>query len=368
MDKPMKRQSLNFFVGLLCSLLVVSTLGRITIEKAQFPQLKRFWTMQSPAVNFFPTARQVTAWAVQQVGIDQKIIVIGGSSVLLGNGQRVSQTVSANLQKLLGNDYLVLNLAVRGGASFGQGFYVASFLKSQGYDVTYISEMNPGYLPPVQNNPPYEYFFWQAIQAGLIPKENLLVTKISPKIYTKENIMAWINNRLYFMELANYVSYNFINLNHSQTAGEIWLQPLNKYPDNEIIVPYKDRHTNIDLERAFQERVTAVARINLTTKQLQETALGYEKYFEVNGLLNSVMMLCKDDPRYISNLNLGDKKNYFNNIYRQMNAFAEIGLKTAFLCSELDDSDYADVAHLSPSGAKKVAQKLFELLRMEDKN
>ena len=361
----MKRKNLSFFIGLLCSLLIVSTLGRITIEKAQFPQLKRFWTMQSPAVNFFPTARQVTAWAVQQVRVDQKIIVIGGSSVLLGNGQKVSQTVSTNLQKLLGDDYLVLNLAVRGGASFGQGFYVAAFLNSQGYDVTYISEMNPGYLPPIQNNPPYEYFFWQALHAGLISMENLSVSKISPNNLTKANIMAWINSKLYFMELANYVSYNMINLNHSETAGEIWLQPLKKYADDEIVVPYKDRHTNIDLERAFQERVTAVARINLTPRQLHETAVGYKKYFELNGLSNSIMMLCKDDPRYIDNLNLGDKKNYFNNINGQMNAFAEIGLRTAFLCSQLSDSDYADVAHLSPSGAKKVALKLFELLRME---
>ena len=201
----MKKSSLNFVLGMLCSMLVISTLGRATLEKPQFPNLKRFWTYQSPAINFFPTARQVNTWALQQIQTNQKVIVIGGSSVLLGNGQQVSQTVSANLQEMLGKEYVVLNLAVRGGASFGQGFYVAAFLKSRGYNVTYVSEMNPGYIPPIQNNPPYEYFFWQSIYAGTISKENQSLTESSVFDLTKDRIMAFMNNKLYFMELANYI-------------------------------------------------------------------------------------------------------------------------------------------------------------------
>ena len=363
----MKKSSLNFAIGMICAMLVSSSLGRLTLEKPQFPGLMRFWTYQSPAINFFPTARQVNMWALQQIQPNQKVIVVGGSSVLLGNGQRVTETVSTNLQKLLGKDYVVLNLAVRGGASFGQGFYVAAYLKSRGYDVTYVSEMNPGYVPPIQNNPPYEYFFWQSYYAGAISKENQFSTESSIREVTKERIMAFINNNLYFMELANYISYNFINLNHSLTAGEIWVQPLKRYPDEEIVVPFEERTLSKDLERAFQERVTAVSRINLNNDQYEATARAYRKYLDMNNLSNSIMMFCKDEPTYIDNLESGDRNNYFKNIENQMNALNRIGVRTAFPCRDLINKDFADVAHLSPDGARKVALNLFELLKQREK-
>jgi len=359
----MKKSSLNFVLGMLCSILVISTLGRATLEKPQFPNLKRFWTYQSPAINFFPTARQVNTWALQQIQTNQKVIVIGGSSVLLGNGQQVSQTVSANLQEMLGKEYVVLNLAVRGGASFGQGFYVAAFLKSRGYNVTYVSEMNPGYVPPIQNNPPYEYFFWQSIYAGTISKENQSLTESSVFDLTKDRIMAFMNNKLYFMELANYISYNLINLNHSLTAGEVWVQPLKRYPDEEIVTPFEQRNLSKDLEIAFQERVTAVSRIKLTSEQYEKTARVYKEYFALNDLPNSIMMFCKDEPTYIDNLNSTDRENYFMNIHNQMNALSRLGVRTTFPCGNLVDKDFADVAHLSPDGAKKVALELYELLK-----
>lgn len=362
----MKKSNLNFFIGAICSVLLISIMGKETLNKPQFPNLKRFWTYQSPAINFFPTARQVSAWAIQQIQPNQKVIVIGGSSVLLGNGQQVNQTVSSNLQKLLGSDYVVLNLAVRGGASFGQGFYVAAYLKSLGYDVTYVSEMNPGYVPPIQNNPPYSYFFWQSYYADIIARENLSISQSTIRGLTKERIMAFLNNRLYFMELANYISYNYINLNHSLTAGEIWIQPLKKYPDQEIIIPYEERILSKELAQAFQDRVTAVSRIILRSDQLDATANSYRKYLAMNDLSNSVMIFCKDEPTYINNLKPSERENYFNNIINQMNALGRVGVKTAFPCRNLSSKDYADVAHLSPEGARKVAFDLFQVLRHKE--
>jgi hypothetical protein len=360
----MKKHGLVFLSGVICAMLLVSILGRATLEQPQFSNLKRFWTYQSPAINFFPTARQVNMWALQQIQPNQKVIVIGGSSVLLGNGQQVSQTVSANLQEMLGREYVVLNLAVRGGASFGQGFYVAAFLKSLGYNVTYISEMNPGYVPPIQNNPPYEYFFWQSIYAGTIPKENQSLAESSLSKVTKDRIMAFINDKFYFMELANYISYNFINLNHSLTAGEVWVQPLKRYPDEEMVIPFEQRNLSKDLARAFQERVTAVSRIKLTREQYDDTATAYKEYFDMNNLSNSIMMFCKDEPTYIETLNSSDRDNYFMNIENQMDALSRLGVRTSFPCRSLADKDFADVAHLAPSGARKVALNLYELLKL----
>lgn len=53
------KYQISFVLGFIFTLITIAQLGSITLTKPQFPGLKRFWMYQSPAANFFPTAKQL---------------------------------------------------------------------------------------------------------------------------------------------------------------------------------------------------------------------------------------------------------------------------------------------------------------------
>ena len=147
------RYQISFVLGFIFTLITIAQLGHMTLTKPQFPGLKRFWMYQSPSANFFPTAKQLEVWAIQQIPDKSKeVVVVGGSSVLMGVGQPVEMSIAEELQYVLGNDFKVLNLALRGGATFGQGEYISNSLVKKGYKVTFVSDVFVNYVPPIEDN------------------------------------------------------------------------------------------------------------------------------------------------------------------------------------------------------------------------
>lgn len=356
----MKNSNLIKFInGFLVTLFIFAGLGRMTLELPQFPGLKRFWSMQSPTTNFFPTIRQQYSWAKQQIDEGQIVIVFGGSSFLLGNGQPVEQSTAVKLQEKLGNKYRVLNLAVRGGGAFGQGLYVASKLKQDGYKVIFVSDINPGYAPPFENDGPYAYSYWQARYAGYLrqmPSDQI----IQPvEGFNYKSVLAWINNFLYIQELANYVSYNFIKINNSPYSGLPNFTPLGKWKDEEMVVPYEERHKNLEMENAFFKQAYAYAdRYYITMKNYEEVATKYYDGIQRANSLRTILVACESNPRYLKPISAVLMKNYYAIIDNQLDALNKRGLSAYSACRDFSDEDYGDIIHLVPSGAEKLATKL----------
>jgi len=349
----------KFLVGFVITLLLTSTLGRLTLQLPQFPTLKRFWIMQSPATNFFPTIRQQYNWVKQQTEMDQTVVILGGSSFLLGNGQPVELSTGVLLQKKLGPSYKVFNLAVQGGGAFGQGLYVASKLRSEGYKVVFISDINPGYAPPFENGPPYDYSFWQAKYAGYLGESSVGKMDSTSVPFNHKSVLAFLNNYLYFQELANYISYNYMKINNSPTTGGPHFRPLGKWEDKEMIVPFEERRKNLAIEEAYFKQAYAYAnRYYITESNHREAA---EKYFEGIAKANSprtILVSCQGNPRYLAPISEDLLKNFYSIIEKQIKALQNRGFEAYEACNGFLDEDYGDIIHLVPSGAEKLASNL----------
>jgi len=349
----------KFLAGFLVTIFALTSLGRLTLELAQFPSLKRFWVMQSPGTNFFPTIRQQHVWVKQQATIDQTIVILGGSSFLLGNGQPVELSTGVVLQKKLGPNFKVVNLAVQGGGAFGQGLYVASKLRSEGYKVIFISDINPGYAPPFENDTPYAYSYWQARFAGFLknsPEDQSDFTSVS---FNYKSVLALLNQYLYFQELANYISYNYVKINNSPYSGLPNFTPLGKWKDEEKVIPFEERHKNIAIEEAYFKQAYAYAdRFYITESTYREVA---QKYFEGITAANSpktILVACGSNPRYLAPLDKELLKNYYSIINNQIKALNRKGLEAYSACDGFSQEDFGDITHLVPSGAEKLASKL----------
>lgn len=321
--------------------------------------------MQSPTTNFFPTIRQQLKWAKQQTSKQKTTVIIGGSSFLLGTGQPVEQSTAAYLQNELGPKYSVVNLAVRGGGAFGQGLYVASQLMKEGYKVIFVSDINPGYAPPFENDSPYAYSYWQARYSGYlwdVPKYDLEIP--NPNIWSKKSMLAILNKYLYVQELANYVSYNYIKFNNSSVAGLPSLAPLKTWEDREIVIPYAERHLDPKVEAAhFELALSYAKRDYITDANYREVAAKYRQGINRAGGMRTILIPCESNPRYLKPISKELLNNYYSIIDKQIEAMRKVGLEANSGCRDFIDQDYGDIIHLVPSGAQKLARKIAAWIR-----
>ena len=102
--------------------------GRWAGKQNLFVGYERSYPLISPEGYFYPSLDNLTE-LVSHVASPRKILVlVGGNSVLLGVGQKKDQLWTKELQRDLGPDFVVVNLAFRGcrptemGAVVGRGF------------------------------------------------------------------------------------------------------------------------------------------------------------------------------------------------------------------------------------------------------
>lgn len=360
------RNSRFFFTGFIICILLCSTLGRLTLSSPQFPEIKRFWTMQSPGTNFFPTVRQEYEWAKNQTNKEKTTVVFGGSSFLLGNGQPVNQSTAVQLQNILGPSYAVVNLSAAGSGTFGRGLYVTSKLIKDGYKVVFVSDINPGFAPPFENFTPYDYSFWQAKYANYLNGSNNLQGEKIELNY--KSIVNLINQYLYFQELANFISYNYLKINNSPVAGGPNLQPLKMSLDTEYSIPYEERHKNPTTERLLTEQARSLAdRFFITQKDFDKVAKEFRFGLDQAGSPRSILVACESNPRYTSSLSESLILNYYSIIDRQVGSMNSLGIEAHSACRDFVDQDYGDIIHLAPSGASKLALKLSEWILSEER-
>ena len=136
--------------------------GGIASKSVLYANSSRFHQWISADSSHFPSAAHVFSWAKSQASKNKINVLVGGSSVMFGNGQSEEKTISKKLQSYLGPKYTVINLALNGGGSFGQASYIADWLRTLGYQTILVTDFLPINEPPYTNYPTYSYFFWDA--------------------------------------------------------------------------------------------------------------------------------------------------------------------------------------------------------------
>src|SRR4051794_40437780 len=101
-----------FTVSLVLGLGGLAVAGRTVAYVNQFDDFLRFHAQISPSTYYYPTASQVIALARASLRPDQVLVVIGGSSIMHGNGQGSAEVWTLALQRDLGDGFKVVNLAL----------------------------------------------------------------------------------------------------------------------------------------------------------------------------------------------------------------------------------------------------------------
>lgn len=364
-----------FAAGFLCCFLALVAAGQYTANINTLPGVKRFYQQISLEGQFYPTARQVWRLALSQVRRDKVNVIVGGSSVLHGVGQPAGATVADRLQEALGDGYVVLNLATRGGRLTGLGLFIAERLLKEGYPIVFIGDLwteNPDQDKVLfsMGEDAYHYFYWDARFNGFLlpgqPQETAAVMRLG--FHSSDNALgALANVPLAFNELWTAIAYYLTGLVTPPSIvswTEFW-KPKDSFSDIKVELPHHLHYTN------FQAGVKVA-----TEMAAYWSTIDIEQYWSwarslwavsIPGPMRPFMVIinCAISPAVLGVLPADLQAAWREATLRMRDEEVKFGLSPVIDRDGFDGDDFIDTFHLSPSGARKLAERLAEPVRVK---
>lgn len=365
-------QLVCFLLGIAVGLMGTAWVGRYFSANNMFSNFGRLHPYINLDSYFYPTARELLALAKELADKSKVNVILGGSSVMYGVGQPVGYTIADNLRRGLGDGYRVINLATRGGDVVGFGSLVSEALIEDGYRVIFIPDVPLFFMPGALGAPAYRYFLLDFYFSIGLPywgprEEELSHLMVKDPI----SIGAFFNSFLNFNELWNAVHYKWVfTFPTAFSPRSFWLRR-GGIADPEVEIPDSDRYSRLkDPEvLAAEKRILNSAKSAIQTSNIEQNVTGsFERMLPDALRKRTIVAYCDNSPRLIR---LGGPELITlrrDAVPRYQRAVNQAGFEFVASCTDMDDADYIDRTHLSPSGAKKMADKLVEAVTVFAQN
>jgi len=155
------------FVGVALGFVGLVLAGRWADKRDIYAGVPRFHPLISTDGSVYPTLGHLQQHVRANASRRKILVLVGGNSILLGVGQPVESLWTKDLQKQLGKEFRVVNLAFRGAEPVEMGAIVAETLREEYPRMIYIANGRvDSFTTPVGNPNFYGYLYWQARAAG----------------------------------------------------------------------------------------------------------------------------------------------------------------------------------------------------------
>jgi hypothetical protein len=352
----------SFLIGLWIALLASSLTGYLITSRNIFMPFTRFHIRIAPDSDFLPTARQVRALAFATLDKSKVNVVIGGSSVFYGVGQPPGATITDNLRRELGDDYPVINLAMRGSDVSGMAEFTVEMLVREGYKVVYLADTPVAVGPSPIGAAPYQYFFWDAKARGYIidwPARDAALGKYA--WMTDQALGGRLNSLLNFNDLWSTVGYEKVFTVFSILVPDAFWHARRESVDDE---------PNVPPERRYQYEINgqmAIVRWRISRlpddSYWEEFRRSFDVAIPAPVRRSMILAICEYSPYYLDRLTQQERDNRRIMRERTMRIVHELVATSVNACDGLGVRDYIDRAHLSVDGAAKIAWPLSEAVR-----
>jgi hypothetical protein len=376
------RRPLPVLLGVVVGFISCCLAGRVAARQQPFENFVRFHPGISPAVHFYPTFSQVLNLARAHVKPGKVLVVVGGNSIFHGDGQRASHIWTRYLQELLGENYVVLNLALRGADPFEFGGLVAEKLAAEGVPVVFatialdgnIDECAVGEWEGRLN----QYFFWDAWGKGLLPpdekRDQWLGDDASWKTYFGTNrrelrYRAMVDGVAYAGDLWNAVAYRYLSTVYTPFA---YMKSLGAYrhmpdldPGSSIPPEYYNREAEVPyhLKKIQYWIHSDAAELLLKGEGDDILAKRYRQFMPTALQQRTLFVIRYESPFYRNRLTTDESKLYQGVIRRLPQVLGGDDFRVQLVGGSYTKEDYIDRSHFSEQGGRKLAVDLAPSIR-----
>jgi hypothetical protein len=378
----MKRflQPKYFLIGIIMGFVISSIGGYIVSKHMRYHHFVRFTSYIGPTLDYFPTASELLMTAKHEVSSDKILVLIGGNSILRGEGQNDNEIWTKELQNILGNQFKVLNY----------GFNGAHFSSFGGAAFRMLSEIYPKIIfvstctfadeaHEIDGGNLYGYLFWDAYYKNLFhPDKNekqKIVQLRRKQMSTKEGIelhfMSYLDSLFYFRNLWNWMGYQLIftvyNKNVYPTIFKARRSFQDDVVDNETLAEsvrkdtkrFKDEN-DVIIKMAFNNWVGSSG--HYVPEKENDIRQTFDNVFESRYRSKILCVLSTYNPRNLSVLPQSEKEAYKNIISDTRSILLKLGYQ-AIQTQNMTPVDYIDFMHYVRSGGNKIAKEVAPIVK-----
>jgi hypothetical protein len=379
------------FLGIILSFGACCVAGYVASHRNCFTDFERFHYYINIGSLFYPTALQVRSLAKARLDPDKIVVVVGGSSILYGTGQRPEHLWTRKLQSLLGDRYQVINFAMPGAHLTEFGGAAAEILSCDYPRLIFLTDPGPACTSPDPDGlGRYQYFFWDAYSKGLLthdqPREErlaeLAVDRSNNDKFAELKTQMRLDSCLYFRDLWTTISYRRAATVWSPGVGSSFTKARQHYRDPDVNYslpldmryPASDNDINVEAVRGRIQNSRKYALRPIprhTTRDDRGSEGRYTSFLERSVKLGfpepfrkrTLMPLTHESPYYVDQLASHEKAAYNALFPATAHVLEQAGFPTIEIGRDYPVSAFCDRGHLSEEGGARMAEELAPKIR-----
>jgi hypothetical protein len=378
---------LSLIAGVAFSFLGCCAAGRILSERNCFISFVRFHQYISPESLYYPTPNQVAALARSTLDPNKIIVVVGGSSVLHGTGQREAEVWTKALQKELGAEYQVINLALRCGSCFEFGGAAAEMLSRDFPKLIYVADFHWMVEP---DGDKYRYFVWEADSKRLLDdnemrqewKRNSCEERRQDGSFLDFQRRLNLDSALFFRDFWSRFEYSVATTIYVPQSGKQFAARRSRFdPDLGAAIPPSLRYPPIGSE--LNEEVLRVVRndgcldgIALSgesDRPRSPAAVCAARLHDLNAWADicfpdpfrqrTIQIVSHHNPYYVKQLTLAEQTQVGIAIATLVKRLEMVGFQSMEVGRDYSIDDFYDRCHLSEDGGRRLAAEVAPQVR-----
>ena len=376
-------------LGAVTAFVACCVAGRIAARHNTYKWFTRFHSYLGPETLYYPTASQLRSLARARLDPDRVAVVVGGNSILQGVGQRATHLWTKELQKLLGDDYRVLNLAVVGARPSEFGGVAAEILAADYKKLIYVTDLGSSTSSGHPDGHTYRYLFWDAYFKGMLlpdPARQQRLAELEAERrkegneFTEELAGRRLDARLFFQDLWTTCAYRKLNTIWTPLLPcKPFTTPRCKLPDTGMPLPEELRRraledpvsleivrgvaTNIR-NRVYGSPVPPGPRDALRSSVEQSVLIqGELACFPEAVRSHTLLLVLYDNPTVIERLPADLQVDYHWALTRAAALLQEAGFAALNVGGDFVAEDFADRCHLTEKGGRTLARRVAPKIR-----
>jgi hypothetical protein len=376
------RRPVPVLLGVVTGFLACCVAGRVAAEQQPFQNFVRFHTGIAPDSHYYPPFSQVLNLARERAHTGKILVVVGGNSILNGVGQREKYIWTRYLQEQLGDDFVVLNLALRGNDPCEFGGLVAERLIAEGVPVVFVTSVLDGTIDVGTRGTwdgfLYRYFFWDAWGKGLVPPDEDRDQWLRDEFFTKFHIgspdrefryRGLVDGAVYACDLWNTVAYCYLGTIWSPLKYPLFTQPHRQLPDPDPgeTLPFENwnREELVPSElKIVRRRIDSPSSDTLLRGDSDKHfSTAFRKHLPSTLCDRTLFVLRAEGVYYRDRMTAEDQARYRAVSQRLPQALIRGGIHAQSVGENYAMWDYVDRSHFSEKGGRKLAADLAPTIR-----
>jgi len=380
-----------FFSGVAIGLGFCICTGKWASHRPVYSNRVRFLRKVSPQGSVYPTVENLCRFVRRRAPRDKTLVLVGGSSVLLGVGQKEENLWTKTLQEKLGPDFAVVNISFSGSTFAPVGMPIAEILSKEYPRWYFVNDLflnGPQEWVPAPNGPfTYRHILWQSRLSNQLLKNPGRDLKFKDLLFDKNDSV-----RLRAQEDALRALFE-ISLKSSNlwnSIGDRYFFPVYSAllpPDVPFWTPrrkLKDDNDDEPTGVSASERFAKTADLEVKGLRLRIHGVGEDgdgrgaegmAEHQINlktldsaiidsGMRrHSLFLIISACPYFIDLLKPEEKESYLRGILTDAAELNREGFNVIPVGLHYHPDDYIDSQHISNLGAPKIAEDVATELR-----